>query len=121
MSKATIKNNRLILLSLCIFFLFISCINELDSEISPGTVPIKFTTKINKTNTRVTNTAFDKGDKVGLYAMLSSTPITEKRYIDNLQLECGEKMYSSLKKQFFIRQEMPHSTSSAIIPTYRPE
>ena len=91
MSKATIKNNRLILLSLCIFFLFISCINELDSEISPGTVPIKFTTKINKTNTRVTNTAFDKGDKVGLYAMLSSTPITEKRYIDNLQLECGEK------------------------------
>lgn len=101
MSKATIKNNRLILLSLCIFFLFISCINELDSEISPGTVPIKFTTKINKTNTRVTNTAFDKGDKVGLYAMLSSTPITEKRYIDNLQLECGEKMYSSLKNSFY--------------------
>ena len=109
MSKATIKNNRLILLSLCIFFLFISCINELDSEISPGTVPIKFTTKINKTNTRVTNTAFDKGDKVGLYAMLSSTPITEKRYIDNLQLECGEKNVFIPEKTVFLSDRRCHT------------
>lgn len=95
MNKTTIKNNRLISLSLCIIFLFTSCVNELDSEASPetvpGTVPIKFTTKVSKADTRVTNTAFEKGDKVGLYATLPSTPITEKRYIDNLRLECGEK------------------------------
>lgn len=95
MNKTTIKNNRLTLFSFCIIFLFSSCVNELDSETSPdavpGTIPINFTTKVSKADTRVTNTAFEKGDKVGLYAMLPSTPITEKRYIDNLQLECGEK------------------------------
>lgn len=95
MNKTTIKNNRLTLLSFCIIFLFCSCVNEIDSETSPdavpGTIPINFTTKVSKADTRVTNTAFEKGDKVGLYAMLPSTPITEKRYIDNLQLEYGEK------------------------------
>lgn len=95
MNKTTIKNNRLTLFSFCIIFLFSSCVNELDSETPPdavpGTIPINFTTKVSKADTRVTNTAFEKGDKIGLYAMLPSTPITEKRYIDNLQLECGEK------------------------------
>lgn len=95
MNKTTIKNNRLTFFSFCIIFLFSSCVNKLDSETSPdavpGTIPINFTTKVSKADTRVTNTAFEKGDKVGLYAMLPSTPITEKRYIDNLQLECGEK------------------------------
>ena len=124
MNKTTIKNNRLTLFSFCIIFLFSSCVNELDSETSPdavpGTIPINFTTKVSKADTRVTNTAFEKGDKVGLYAMLPSTPITEKRYIDNLQLECGEKN-ASLKRQFSIRQEMPHSILSVITPISQPE
>ena len=89
MSKTTIKSNRLISVLLCSLFLPISsCVNKLDSETSPGTTPITFSTKINKTSTRVTNTTFEKGDKVGLYAMLSSTSIAEERYINNLQLEC---------------------------------
>lgn len=125
MNKATFKNNRLTLFSLCIIFLFSSCVNELDSETSPdavpGTIPINFTTKVSKADTRVTNTAFEKGDKVGLYAMLPSTPITEKRYIDNLQLECGKRMHSSLKRQFSIRQEMPHSILSVITLISQPE
>lgn len=68
-----------------------SCVNEIDTEITTGTVPIKFSTKVGNNNTRVTNTAFQKGDKVGLYATLSSTSIKEKRYINNLKLECGDK------------------------------
>lgn len=68
-----------------------SCVNEIDSEIATGTIPILFSTKVNENNTRVTNTAFEKGDKVGLYAMLSSTSIAEKRYISNLKMECGSK------------------------------
>ena len=68
MNKTTIKNNRLTLFSFCIIFLFSSCVNELDSETSPdavpGTIPINFTTKVSKADTRVTNTAFEKGDKV---------------------------------------------------------
>lgn len=89
MNKTTIKSNRLASALLCFLFLFTSCVNKLDSEVSPGTVPITFSTKVSKTNTRVTNTAFEKGDKVGLYAMLSSTSIAEERYINNLQLECA--------------------------------
>lgn len=67
-----------------------ACVNEIESDISAGTVPIKFTSKVSKNNTRVTDTAFEEGDKVGLYATLSSTSITSKRYIDNLWLECGD-------------------------------
>ena len=90
MNKTTIKKNRLIILSLCFIHLFTACVNKIDSETPLGTVPITFTTKVSKTNTRVTNTAFEKGDKVGLYAMLSSTSIAKERYINNLLLECGE-------------------------------
>lgn len=68
-----------------------SCVNKIDLEIITGTVPIKFSTKVSNNNTRVTNNAFQKGDKVGLYAMLSSTSIKEKRYINNVKMECGDK------------------------------
>lgn len=61
MSKTTIKSNRLISVLLCSLFLPISsCVNKLDSETSPGTTPITFSTKINKTSTRVTNTTSRK-------------------------------------------------------------
>lgn len=67
-----------------------SCVNEIDSEISTGTVPITFSSKVSSNNTRVTNTAFEKGDKVGLYATISGTSLTDKRYIDNPWMECGD-------------------------------
>lgn len=67
-----------------------SCVNKIDSEISTGTIPITFSSKVSNNNTRVTNTAFEKGDKVGLYAIISGTSITDKRYIDNLWMECGD-------------------------------
>lgn len=68
-----------------------SCVNEINSDITTGTIPIKFSTKVSNNNTRVTNTSFQKGDKVGLYATLSSNSIKGKRYINNLKLECGDK------------------------------
>lgn len=51
----------------------------------------------------MTNTTFEKGDKVGLYAMLSSTSIAEERYINNLQLECTGSSTLIPQKQFSIR------------------
>ncbi|WP_291529074.1 fimbrillin family protein [Bacteroides sp. UBA939] len=45
--------------------------------------------KISDTHTRATDTAFEKGDKVGLFATFSSKSISEERYIDNLKLEYG--------------------------------
>ena len=66
-----------------------SCINQIESEVKPGTVPITFSTKIVSPKSRSTETLFKQGDKVGLFAMLHSTEINEKRYINNMWLECG--------------------------------
>lgn len=101
MNRKSIKNKSLMALLLCTIPLFTACVNEIESEDSSGTVPIKFSTKVSNTNTRVTDTAFEKGDKVGLYAMLPSTSITEKRYIDNIWLECGENEIFTPEKTVF--------------------
>lgn len=87
MSRKSIKSRSLIFRSLCIIPLLIACVNEIESEVSPGDTPISFSMKVNDTNTRVTDTAFDKGDKIGLFATFSSKLINEERYIDNLKLE----------------------------------
>lgn len=88
-------------LSIYTILSFTSCINEIESEVSPGTIPIKFATKVSNINTRVTDTAFEKGDRAGLYAMLSSTPISEARYINNLWLELGENSTFIPEKTIF--------------------
>ena len=50
----------------------IACVNEINEEVQEGNVPITFSTKIGKTSTKATNTAFDKGDEAGLFAFLTS-------------------------------------------------
>lgn len=72
--------------------LLTACVNSIsDDEVSlpaEGTVPISFTGKVSKsTSTRVSDKALEVGDRVGLMAMLSGTPISGQRYIDNLLLE----------------------------------
>ena len=79
MNKTTIKKNRLIILSLCFIHLFTACVNKIDSETPLGTVPITFTTKVSKTNTRVTNTAFDFGKH-----------FNEKRMIKEIKWDCTQ-------------------------------
>lgn len=78
-----------------------SCVNQIGDDIQEGTVPIRFSTKISKNATRVTETTFSQGDKVGLFAMLTSTSIDGQRYIDNLQLECGEDAELMPEKEVF--------------------
>ena len=74
----------------CVAFGNTACVNQIEDdseEIEVGTTPITFSVKIEKTMTRVSSTAFEKGDKVGLLATVASNSIQKKRYIDNLQLE----------------------------------
>lgn len=98
----TITNNRrLILLSIFMIFLCSSCVNEIESEISPGTVPIKFSTNISKTNTRTTGDRFDQGDLIGLFATLSETSVNKQCYISNLKLECGKGSLLTPEKEVF--------------------
>lgn len=67
-----------------------ACVNQLADdpiEVEPSEqVPITFSVKIGKATTKVSNNLFEKGDKVGLYAMLTGDALDESRYIDNLSL-----------------------------------
>lgn len=80
-----------------------ACVNRIDeeTEIEEGTTPISFSIKMEKTSTKVTNTAFEKGDKMGLLATTSSGSIKGKRYIDNLLLEYTEGSILESKKTVF--------------------
>lgn len=82
-----------------------ACVNRIDeeseAEIEEGTTPITFSIKMEKASTKVTNTAFEKGDRMGLFATTSSGSIKGKRYIDNLALEYTEGSTLVPKKTVF--------------------
>ncbi|MDO4164024.1 MAG: fimbrillin family protein [Bacteroides sp.] len=83
---------------------FTACVNQIsEDEIFESTTPITFTAKVNKSNTvtRVTDKAFDEGDEIGLFAMLSGTSISEQRYINNLRLKTGENSTLIPEKEVF--------------------
>lgn len=55
-----------------------SCINKIGDDIEEGTIPISFSTKISKSTTKATTSAFELGDRVGLFAMLTSTSLNNQ-------------------------------------------
>lgn len=82
-----------------------ACVNKIEEdpevEVQVGDKPIIFSIKMEKANTKVTNTAFEKGDKMGLFATTSSGSIKGKRYINNLTLEYTEGSTLTPKKPVF--------------------
>lgn len=90
MNKTKFRRNGVKSLICCALLLSTSCVNEIESEVSPGTIPITFSTTISKVNTKTNGSSFKTGEQIGLFAMLSGTAISGNRYIDNLKLECGE-------------------------------
>lgn len=78
----------------CMSLGYTACVNRIDedpeTEIEEGSTPITFSIKMEKASTKITNTAFEKGDKMGLFATTSSGSIKGKRYINNLALEYTE-------------------------------
>ena len=68
-----------------------SCSQESGSEVLPGDVPIQFSVRLEALAdgpaTKVTSTAFEEHDQIGLFAMLPSSNLSGSRYIDNLLLE----------------------------------
>lgn len=88
-------------LPISLTLLYTSCINKIGEDIEEGTVPISFSTKISKSTTKTTTSAFEKGEQVGLFAMLTSTSLNDRRYIDNLCLECAEDALLIPEKEVF--------------------
>ncbi len=70
-----------------------ACINQLPdtSVLVAGDTPISFSGKIKKVTTRVTNTAFEKDDRMGVFAVPASKSLKGERYIDNLLLTYTEE------------------------------
>lgn len=75
---------------LYLLFANTSCINQIESEIKEGNIPITFSAKVKKTNTKVTGNLFDKGDQIALYAIVSGNSLNDARYLDNLLLTSDE-------------------------------
>lgn len=75
---------------LYLLFANTSCINQIESEIKEGNIPITFSAKVKKTNTKVTGNLFDKGDRMALYAIVSGNSLNDARYLDNLLLTSDE-------------------------------
>lgn len=85
----------------CFAFLSTSCVNKIDDDIQEGTIPISFSTKISKNVTKTTVSAFEKGERVGLFATVTPASLHEYRYIDNLCLECGDEAILIPQKEVF--------------------
>lgn len=68
-----------------------ACVNQIGKETQEGGVPITFCSKIGKTAAKVTYATFNKGDEVGLFALLDPSDIEGKPFLDNLRLVCGDK------------------------------
>lgn len=84
--------NKFFLTTFALLFL-VSCVNQIDTDSEPvvdGNVPIIFTSNISPISTRVVDDDFEIGDKVGLYAIIAGSSLSEERYIDNLVLSYGK-------------------------------
>lgn len=90
MEKQTLFNRAFTTALICCTLWNTACVNQVEEEdIREGNIPITFSIKVGNTATKASNYLFEKGDKVGLFAMLTGVGIDEKRYIDNLDLTCG--------------------------------
>lgn len=76
--------------SIVLPFAHTACINQIESEVTEGNIPITFSAKVKKTGTKVTGSLFDKGDQIALYATLSGNSLGSSRYLDNLLLTSGD-------------------------------
>ena len=88
-----------------ILFCFTACTNKIsedaDTEIEEGTIPISFSVRMKRATSKATGTTFEKGDRMGLFAITPSSSMKGKRYIDNLSLEYTEGSTLMPKKTVF--------------------
>lgn len=72
--------------------IFVSaCTNSISEEAAePGETPIKISTNILCSNSRVTDSNFETDDAIGLYVLIQPKQIEQQRYIDNAKLTCPD-------------------------------
>lgn len=96
----------------CISFLMISCVNSISDEsetAESGDVPIRLAaTMEGGAFTRMTDTAFEEGDRAGLFATTPTGALDGKRYIDNAVTEYqSDGMLLSIQPLFYPENDVP--------------
>lgn len=72
-------------------FFTTTCVNSIQdetSELTPGDIPIKISTNILCTQSRISNDKFEFNDAIGFYALAESESIDHIRYIENMRFIC---------------------------------
>lgn len=71
-------------------FMLTACVNNINEEdVKAGDIPIHFKVKMKKATTRINETAFEQGDKMGLYALINGKALSDERYFSNEKLTVG--------------------------------
>lgn len=71
---------------------FAACVNNIsEKEVEVGDVPIHFKVHVKKPSTRITESTFEPGDQMGLYALINGRNLTEERYFTNEKLTVAEE------------------------------
>lgn len=71
-----------------------SCVNQIQEEegeqnpLVSGDIPIRISTQILCTQTRINNNEFEDNDAIGLYVLSEKQTLNETRYIDNMRFTC---------------------------------
>lgn len=101
---------------------YTSCMNSLDDEDLPesGSVPIEFCVKDGEIGTKVVNDKFEKGDKVGLYATIT-TADKETTYIENVGMTYGSNNYFIPEKDVYYPEDPDMALQFVCYYPYRQE
>ncbi|MDR0977329.1 MAG: fimbrillin family protein [Prevotellaceae bacterium] len=68
-----------------------SCVNSIKEPVEEGDrTPILFSTQIVSAPSRITGDGFEEGEKIGLFATTDGNTLSDKRYLDNLELTCNK-------------------------------
>ena len=81
--------------------LLTSCVNNVNDELQTGNILISFSTQVSKSTTKASQSTFEAGDRMGIFAMLSGTSVDGQRYIDNVRLEYGTNGTLTPQKELF--------------------
>lgn len=83
---------RLLTVAMIPFFTT-TCVNNIQEEtpeLSSSDIPIRISTNILCTQTRISNNQFEVDDAIGFYVLTEAQSLSESRYIDNMCFTCTD-------------------------------
>lgn len=91
MKHLKLLNIGLYAMTLNVFFTT-ACINHVSEEeepLTPSDLPIRISTQILCTTTRIAGNEFEDNDAIGLYVLAQPQTIAQQRYVNNMRFTCN--------------------------------